>query len=119
MLGGLIRTLAPIAKSVGKAVGREALRTGATVASEALAGRDIKESLKEHSRAAGTKLLKKGVRKLNTTSNQKMKTTKRKRRQKGRGLGFRPRSTKKNPIKKKRVSRKKRVARDRLGLYFA
>ncbi len=45
----------PVCKKVGKAVGKEALATGANVAADVARGRKLKESVEEHGRdAAGT-----------------------------------------------------------------
>ena len=49
---GLFRAVAPVMKSVGKTVGKEALRAGANILADSAQGRDIRESLKEHGKAA-------------------------------------------------------------------
>ncbi len=47
---GLFRAILPVAKSVGRAVGKQALRTGAAVASDMADGANFKESIKKHGR---------------------------------------------------------------------
>ena len=49
---GLFRAVAPVFKSVGKTVGREALRAGANILADSTQGRNFKESLQEHGKAA-------------------------------------------------------------------
>ena len=49
---GLFRAVAPVLKSVGKTVGKEALRAGANILADTTEGRDIKDSLKEHGKMA-------------------------------------------------------------------
>ena len=49
---GLFRAVAPIMKSVGKTVGKEALRAGANILADTAQGRNVGESLKEHGRTA-------------------------------------------------------------------
>ncbi len=117
LFGSLIRTFIPIAKSVGKTVGKQALKTGAAVAADAISGRNIGESFEEHGKAGAAKLLQKGVKKLD-----KKPAKRRKKQQKGRGLGYRsaPRQTRgaiKGAAKRKTVSRNKSIHRDQLGRY--
>jgi len=110
-LGGLFKTLArvalPVMKRAGKAVAKQALNTGMSVASDALAGRNVKESFDEHGREGATNLLHKGHKALSK------KKTKPKRRQKGRGMGiFRAKTIKRI---KKRGGKK---FSDALGNYY-
>jgi hypothetical protein len=130
VLGSLFKTILPVAKKVGKSVGKEVLRTTAHVASDALAGRDLVESLEERGKAGAAKLLSKGVAKLDakptrrvaTSTVRKRNNNKKRTGQKGRGaLGFMGAgdATKK---KRKRVGgliRKKVKVEDQLGSYFA
>lgn len=59
---GLFRAVAPIAKSVGRTVGRQALKAGANILADTAQGRNIRESLKEHGKAAiGTALRETGA----------------------------------------------------------
>ena len=53
----LFKTTLPLIKSGAKAAGRELLKTGATIASEALQGRNFKESAAENFKEAGSSLL--------------------------------------------------------------
>ena len=54
---GLGRTILPWLKTGGKALLREGLGTGLQVAQDALAGRNIGDSFKEHAKEAGQRLL--------------------------------------------------------------
>ena len=115
IFGPLLRTILPMAKTVGKAVGKQALRTGATIASDVLAGEDVKESLKARSRQGADRLLNKGIKAM-----KKKKTSgrKKKKQQKGRGLGIRPKKAASKTIKRVAVRRKTiKRKRDALGLY--
>ena len=106
IFGPLLRAIMPIAKTVGKVVGKQALRTGAAVASDILQGANVKESIKTHGKAGLKRLVKKGVRRIA---------------QKGRGIGTRPKgpakTIKRITRKKKPVKRRKKRSRDALGLY--
>ena len=57
VIKGLFKSTLPLIKSGAKAVGKELLRTGATVASEALQGRNIRESAIDNFKDAGSNLL--------------------------------------------------------------
>jgi len=120
-LGALFKTLArvalPAVKRAGKAVAKQALNTGMSVASDALAGRDVGQSFQEHGKAAAAHLLHKGHKAL------KKKTTqgKRKRRQKGRGLGIfkaRGRGRRGGPKTIKRRRKAGKRYSDALGNYY-
>ncbi len=50
VFSGLFHSLLSVAKSVGWAVGRQALSTGAQVAADALAGHNMGQSLEQHGR---------------------------------------------------------------------
>jgi len=137
VFSSLFRTLLPVAKTVGKAVGRQALSTGAQVASDALAGQNLGEALKQRGREGAAQILNKGMRRLNKPKRKPKGKPKKKRRQtghgrrrrrtkkrvqKGGGLGKRPRRA--ATIKgsggrgmKRSVARRKRS--DQLGSYFA
>ena len=118
IFGSLFRGILPMVKSIGKAVGKQALRTGAHVAADALAGKNIGESLKEHGREGAATLLNKGLQKLQQGHGRKTKQKK----QIGRGVGSRPRTvkTKASTIKGlarcKRVIVRKKHHRDQLSL---
>lgn len=55
----LVRFITPVFRPVGKAIGREALRTGSKIASDLLAGRNLRDTLKSNLREAGSNLLQK------------------------------------------------------------
>ncbi len=63
--GRLFRAILPVAKRAGKAalknVGREALQMGSNVIGDLSAGRNIKQSLKQHGVKAGQNLIKKAA----------------------------------------------------------
>jgi hypothetical protein len=87
VFGSIFRAVAPLAKSALRTVGKTALKTGLSVASDALAGRNVVESLEDHGKSGAAHLLSKASKKLNK---KKPPATKRKKKQKGRGLGRRP-----------------------------
>ncbi len=58
---GLFRMILPVAKKVGKAVGREALATGANIASDLLKGQKFEESVKSRGKEGASNLLSKGA----------------------------------------------------------
>ena len=109
----IFRAILPVARSVGKAVGRQALSSGANIASDIVAGKSLKESAETHGRDAASTLLKKAARKI----------------QKGKGLGKRD-ANKKNTedpakgIKRKRAKtetkpKAKRIKKeDQFGFYY-
>lgn len=118
IFGSLLRSIMPFAKNVGRAVGKQALRTGASVAQDVLDGTDIRESLKIRGKQGMRQVARKGIHAV-------------RRRQKGRGLGIRPKGPtktikaiakrKKRIIRKKPAGRKrktkKKKSRDTFGLY--
>ena len=89
-------------------MGKQALSTGAEIASDVVAGRNFKESAKQRGRQAASRLLKKAATRL----------------QKGRGLGVRstkqPVTTRAPKTIKRRsgAGRKKRKKVDLLGAYY-
>ena len=103
IFGPLMRTILPIVKGVGKAVGKQALRTGAEVATDVLQGGTFKEALKTRGKAGAKRLIAKGARKI----------------QRGRGLGVRSRNPPKTikALKKPRKTSKKKKRTDAFGLY--
>ena len=128
LLGGLFRSFLPVAKSIGKTVGKQALKTGAEVAADALGGRDIGEAFEERGKAGASRLLAKGVKKLGNKKKSTAKTRKNQKKkgkpQKGGGLGIRPKSKSttgslKGVVRGKNVSRKKKQFTDQLGVYVA
>jgi hypothetical protein len=96
---GIFRFLLPIAKKAGKAVGKQALRTGSQIASDVVAGEDLKKAVNRRSKTGASALLKKAAKKVG---------------QKG---GRRKKSTIKGGKKKKRVTRKKKQ-QDQFGAYY-
>jgi len=95
---GLFRTLLPMVAKVGKSVGKEALKTGMEIGGDYLAGEDIKTTAKRRTKAAGSRLLRKGAKKLS-----------------GGALGARPKG---NTIKATKQKTKKTKKRDQLGTYY-
>jgi hypothetical protein len=91
---GLYRFLLPLAKSAGKAVGKQALRTGAHIASDLVAGGDLKKVLKTRGKRGASALLRSAASKLEQTG--------------GRRRSIKGRTPKKKVIRgKKRKSRAK------------
>ena len=92
LIGTALRSLLPIAKSVGKSavksLGKEAFSTGLQIAGDAIQGRNIGEAAEEHGKAAAVRLLNKAA---NATTTKRKKKRKG---QRGRGLGFRPKTIK-------------------------
>ena len=97
---GIFRALLPVAKSAGKAIGKQALSTGAEIASDIVAGKGIKEAAKRRGKAGTAALLRKAATKL----------------QRGKGIGRRPKRLAKK--KKKKKAGKKTKFTDQLGLYY-
>lgn len=59
----LFRSALPFLFKGAKAVGKEALRTGAMIANDVIEGKQFKEAAEERSKEAGKKLAKKAIRK--------------------------------------------------------
>ena len=118
LLGGLFRSILPIAKNVGKTVGKQALRTATEVASDALSGRDVGEALEERAKTGAKKLLRKGVKKLDSNVSRKRKRVVK---QKGFGLGTRIKSGSRTTVlsakKRRALSDQKEALRDQLGAF--
>ena len=86
---GIFKFLLPVAKSVGKTVGKQALSAGSNIAADLLQGQSFQDSLKTH----GGKAIKRTVKQLAGNQTAKKKPQKAVRRvQKGRGVGSRKRS---------------------------
>lgn len=108
IFAGLFRRLLPILKPVAKAVGKQALSTGASIAADVVQGRDLKESAIEHGKEAAGSLL-----------NQASSALAYKPQQQGSGLGKRPHDTVDDngiivvrpPPTKKRQSKSKQLSR--------
>lgn len=128
LFAGLFRAILPLAKSAAKSVGREALATGADMASDILQGESIKRTVKRRGRKAASQLLKKASKKIAQTGGKRrkrrsVKTIRRKKpktkRQKGRGLGKRPIG--RNATSGKRVVKRRKIASkkvDTFGTYY-
>lgn len=108
-LGGLFKGLArmvlPVIKKAGKAVGKQALKTGVAVAQDALAGRNVGEAFDEHGRVAAAKLLNKAV--------SRKQPRRRRQQQKGGRLTYKAGDTGLVKLRKRRQK-----TRDALGPYF-
>jgi len=76
----LFRSFLPMGKAAAKAIGRQALSTGAAIAGDVLAGKAFKDSAEVHGKEAASNLLEKAANKLKE--------------QTGSGLGCRPSSRK-------------------------
>jgi len=55
---GLMKMLLPLAGAATRTVGKEAIHAGLNLASDALAGKNIKQSVKRRAKKAGNRLLK-------------------------------------------------------------
>ena len=128
VLGTLFKSILPVAKKVGKTVGKEVLRTSAHVASDALAGQDIGQAFERRGRQSAAKLLNKGINRLEGGASKKKSSAAvgKKRRgkvQKGRGIGFMPPKGSGGRIKRgkqrRKLIRKKVKVHDQLGSYLA
>ena len=117
---GLFRVLLPVVKSAGRAVGKQALRTGAQIASDLVAGESLKSSVENRGRRGASNLLKKAAAEI---------------KQQGKGIGARKEkpvkrkapTKKKTPVKRKapaakgiKGAKKTKMAtsRDQFGVYF-
>lgn len=58
IFGSLIRSALPLVKQGVKALGKSALRTGLRVASDGLRGKNLRQSLKDNARVAGSELIR-------------------------------------------------------------
>lgn len=54
---GLLRAVAPVAKDIGKHLGKRAIATGARIADDALSGKNVKESIGRRLKDTGGDLL--------------------------------------------------------------
>jgi hypothetical protein len=98
---GIFRVLMPVLKRVGKSVGKQALTTGAQIASDLVAGDSIKASAKKRGRSGAASLFQKAAGHL----------------QEGEGLGRRPAKRHRTPPLAKAKKRKTKVE-DQLGFYY-
>ncbi len=116
---GLLRVILPVAKSAGRTVGKQALKSGAAIMSDVLDGRDIGEAAVAHGKRGVGMLARNAVRKV--TGKKKKK---RRRRQTGGGLGQRKtqKSINKRGIPKKKTrktAKRRQKKQDALGTYLA
>ena len=103
---GVFRALMPIVKSAGKSIGKQALSTGADMASDNVAGNSIKRVVKRHGRKGAESLLRKAAAKLAEQ-------------QEGSGLGKVTKKKKKAaPRKKRRKKKQTKPRQDQFGLYY-
>jgi hypothetical protein len=105
---GLLRFILPI----GKAIGKQALKSGLSLGGDILKGRDPREAILEHGRTGASKLMKKAGRRVVGEKKSGM--------QQGGQLGKRGKginTVKTQPPKKKSRKVKKITKEDVLGLY--
>lgn len=76
-LGGLFRSVLPLFKSGARAVGREALKTGANVLGDLVLKRPFKESVDARIYEAGNNLKRKANEKISTMTGSGLKSRKR------------------------------------------
>lgn len=104
-LGSLFRTLfraiIPMAKSAGRTVGKQALKTGAQVATDILAGENVKQAVKRRGRQATADLFRIGADKIEP---------------KGRKRQTKAKTIKGPASKRKRLINKKE---DQFGVYYS
>lgn len=58
LFGGLLRTVLPVIRGVGRSVAKQAARTGMEVASDLIEGENIKDSLENRGRSGAASLLR-------------------------------------------------------------
>ena len=90
---GIFKFLMPMAKSVAKTVGKQALHTGFDIVSDTLHGQDLKQAAKLRSRQAATKLLDAAKNELAHSGSHGVQ-----KRQAGKGIN-RKRSAQKKPVR--------------------
>lgn len=73
ILGGLFRSILPVARRVGESVAKQAAKTAGHVALDALSGRNVGESLEERGKAGAAKLVRRGLKKMNRRKNSYQK----------------------------------------------
>jgi len=119
---GLFRALLPVVKNAGKSIGRQALSTGAQIASDVVAGEPIKAAVKRKGKAGAAVLLQKAAKKLQTGGKRrrKRKTTRRKKRttpSRRRKTTGNTRKRKTRGTRKRRITKRRKVT-DQLGFYL-
>ena len=106
----IFRAILPVAKTAGRVIGKRALKAGAEMASDLVAGKNFKKSLAHRGKAAASDLLAQaanGLKGGRLVKRKKQKTQKKKRL-----------SSIKGAAKKKRGTRKRKRTGDQLGVYF-
>lgn len=109
-LRGLLRFVIPVVKSAGSAVAKEALRTGAAIATDVAEGRAIGEAALARARQGVENLTEEAIEAGATE-------VKKSRQQKGRGLGKRPAKSINTVAPPKKKQKKSRRKQDALGFY--
>ncbi len=116
----LLRVVLPVAKSAGKAIGRQGLRSGIAAAGDILEGRNVGDALASHARAGAANLARKAGKSVGRPKKRGQK-----KKQRGAGLGRRPQGKTvlkggicKKTASKKQKGRKKGVKTDALGTYI-
>ena len=100
-LGRLFRSVLPVLKKAGKAMGKQAVATGADIMADVARGRNLKEAAEEHGRTGVANLFEQGARTM-----------------KGEGLGTRPEEVTTKPIKRKAKSTKKQRQSAKKRYYY-
>jgi hypothetical protein len=112
---GLFRFLLPVAKSAGKVIGKQALRTGAQIASDLVAGGDLKKVLKTRGKRGASALLRSAAHEIDQKGGGSIKGAAKKR--KITPSKKKP-SKKKNPLKKNPPKKKISKHQDQFGVYY-
>ncbi len=107
----LLRAVLPVAKSAGKAIGKQALRSGIGFAGDVLEGANVKEAAVNRVRSGGARLMKQGEKKLKGGG----------KRQKGGGIGKAKKTinTTQKAGKAKGKQKRRQKKEDILGVYLA
>ncbi len=101
----------PIAKTAGKAIGKQALRSGIGFAGDVLEGTNVKEAAIKRARSGAAKLMRQGGKKLG----------RKRKKQKGGGIGHAKKviNTARKVGKAKTKGKRKQKKKDILGVYLA
>ncbi len=113
LFSGLLRVLLPVAKTAGKAIGRQAIKSGAHIASDILDGRNAQEAIMARGKTGAKKLVRRAAKKAGGRKKQR-----------GGAIGRRPaQSGIKGAVQKRRPTkarnRKRLPKKDILGTYLA
>ena len=85
----LFRAILPVAKTAGRAIGKRALRAGADIATDLVAGKDLKQAVKRRGKAAAADLLQQASKKMRGGRRRKKSKKSTKKKQRGGRLGSR------------------------------